>query len=288
MSLITGLLLFLSIALSSGRNILSKNISDFSLGTKKFYLSQAIIFFSGSLVLMIFGTDFSSISLITVLYAIIYGLLLIAAQWCYTVALKGGKTAVCSTVYSLGFIFPTLSGCLFWNEKVTLVNLIGVLMVIPAIIVSGMKSSDSKIENDSYIIPLVIAMLSSGGLGIMQKVQQFSQYPEQKGVFVFVAFALSGIISLLFALFAKADSKDISSKKYIAASGTGICFATCNLLNTTLAGKLDSAVFFPSLNIGSILLSLFLGLIIYKEKLTKKDLVVLGLGVISILLINLG
>ena len=287
MSLITGLLLFLSIALSSGRNILSKNISDFSYGTKKFYIAQAIIFISGSFVLLISGADLSKISPITVLYAIIYGLLLLAAQWCYTVALKGGKTAVCSTVYSLGFIFPTLSGSIFWNEKITLFNMIGILMVIPAIIVSGMKSSESKMETAGYIIPLIVAMLSSGGLGIMQKVQQFSQFPEQKGVFVLIAFAFSGIVSLLFALFAKNDFQNISSKKYIAASGTGICFATCNLLNTTLAGRLSCAVFFPLLNIGSILLSLILGLIIYREKLTKKDFVVLGLGVVSILLINL-
>jgi glucose uptake protein GlcU len=60
-----------------------------------------------------------------------------------------------------------------------------------------------------------------------------------------------------------------------------------NLLNTFLAGALDSAIFFPAINIGSIVMSTVFGLIFYKEKLTKKDFIILGLGALAILLVNL-
>ncbi len=285
----TLLFLCLSIILSSVRNILSKGISELKFGTKQFFLVQACIFICGSFVLIfVTNNTLRHPAPVTLLYALIYAILLLSAQYCYTSALKNGNIGVCSTVYSLGFIFPTLSGSLFWNERLTELNIIGILIVIPTIIVSGMPTSKNGQEqkNNTYIVPLVFAMLSSGGLGIMQKVQQNSLYSEQKNLFVISAFALAGIISFVFSLFAKKVPQIKLVKKLIFGTGIGSAFGLCNLLNTILAGKLDSAVFFPVLNTGTIVFSIVSGIIFYKEKISRKDLCVLLLGIISIILIT--
>ena len=284
------LFLGLSIILSSARNILSKGISDVKFGTKQFFLTQACIFICGSLVLILVADqNFECPSLTTLFYAAFYGILLLSAQYCYTSALKKGNIGICSTVYSLGFIFPTLSGNLFWNERLTGLNIIGILMVIPTIIISGTPSSKNGQQKNinTYIIPLMSAMLSSGGLGIMQKVQQNSYYPEQKNFFVISAFALAGTISFLISLFAKKEPQIKIGRKLIFGAGIGVAFGLCNLLNTILAGQLDSAVFFPVLNIGTIFFSIVAGIIFYKEKISRNDLIVLLLGIISILFITI-
>ena len=284
------LFLGLSIILSSVRNILSKGISDVKFGTKQFFLTQACIFLCGSLVLILVANQsFERPSLPTLFYATLYGILLLSAQYCYTSALKKGNIGICSTVYSLGFIFPTLSGNLFWNERLTGLNIIGILMVIPTIIISGMPSSKNGQQKNinTYIIPLISAMLSSGGLGIMQKVQQNSHYPEQKNFFVISAFALAGTISFLISLFAKREPQIKIGRKLIFGAGIGVAFGLCNLLNTILAGQLDSAVFFPVLNIGTIFFSIVSGIIFYKEKISRNDLIAFLLGIISILLITI-
>lgn len=284
------LFLGLSIILSSVRNILSKGISDVKFGTKQFFLTQACIFICGSLVLILVANqNFERPSLPTLFYATLYGILLLSAQYCYTSALKKGNIGICSTVYSLGFIFPTLSGNLFWNERLTGLNVIGILMVIPTIIISGMPSSKNGQQKNinTYIIPLMSAMLSSGGLGIMQKIQQNSHYPEQKNFFVISAFALAGTISFLISLFAKREPQIKIGRKLIFGAGIGVAFGLCNLLNTILAGQLDSAVFFPVLNIGTIFFSIVSGIIFYKEKISRNDLIAFLLGIISILLITI-
>lgn len=284
------LFLGLSIILSSVRNILSKGISDVKFGTKQFFLTQACIFICGSLVLILVANqNFERPSLPTLFYATLYGILLLSAQYCYTSALKKGNIGICSTVYSLGFIFPTLSGNLFWNERLTGLNIIGILMVIPTIIISGMPSSKNGQQKNinTYIIPLMSAMLSSGGLGIMQKVQQNSHYPGQKNFFVISAFALAGTISFLISLFAKREPQIKIGRKLIIGAGIGVAFGLCNLLNTILAGQLDSAVFFPVLNIGTIFFSIVSGIIFYKEKISRNDLIAFLLGIISILLITI-
>ena len=132
-------------------------------------------------------------------------------------------------------------------------------------------------------------MLASGGLGIVQKLQQKSDCAEQKSLFLLIAFAFAAGASLLFALCSK--KKSVSAfrpQKLAVASGIGVFFGCCNLLNTTLAGLLPSAIFFPTLNIGVILLSMICGVIFFKEKIRKRELSVLILGGVAILLLNIG
>lgn len=283
------LYLILSILLSSVRNILSKGISNTKFGTKQFFLTQAGIFICGSVVLL-FATSyaFERPSVLTLFYALIYGVLLLSAQYCYTVAMKKGNVGICSIVYALGFIFPTLSGNLFWDEKLTTLNFIGILMVIPIIVVSGMSGpkSEQRKNGHTYIIPLIVAMLSSGGLGIMQKVQQNSSYPDQKNFFVIAAFAFAGVISLLISLFVRSESQAKMHKNLILGMGIGVAFGFCNLFNTILTGQLDSSVFFPVLNIGTIIFSIVAGVVFYDENISRKDLIVFFGSVISILFIT--
>ena len=283
------LLLALSVVLSTGRNLFSKNLSDIRFGTKPFFLCQSALFLCGGVALVIFGNvSFRAISYQTFIYAAVYAVLLIFAQWFYTAALAKGNTALCSTVYSLGFIFPTLSGAILWAEPFSLFDLFGILCAISAVIVSGLKSqAKEKTTKSYYFVPLVIAMFASGGLGIVQKLQQKSAYAEQKSIFLLIAFTLAAVISLIFSLLAKKQGDPPFRRgKLAVASCIGVCFGCCNLLNTTLSGLLDSAIFFPTLNIGVILLSMICGVIFFKEKIKKRELTVLILGGASILLLN--
>ena len=285
------LLLSLSIILSTGRNIFSKKISDVRFGTKSFFLYQGFLFLSGAAALILFGKiQLTEIAISTVIYAIIYALLLIFAQWFYTAALADGNTGVCSTVYSMGFIFPTLSGAILWSESFSVIDAIGVLCAVSAVTVSGLRhGTHARSENSYYFIPLTIAMLSSGGLGIVQKLQQKSEYADEKSIFLFIAFMLAASISFTVALCTNRHPSDTLPKKKLAiASSVGVFFGCCNLLNTSLAGQLPSAVFFPTLNIGVIFLSMLCGIILFKEKISKKEIAVLILGVISIVLLNIG
>ena len=287
----TYLLLCLSVVLSTGRNIFSKSLSDIRFRTRPFFWCQSALFLFGAFALVLFGKiSFDIVAYQTLIYAAVYAILLIFAQWFYTVALAKGNTAICSTVYSLGFILPTLSGVILWKEAFSFLDLLGILCAISAVIISGLKLQKRKKTTKSYyFLPLVIAMLASGGLGIVQKLQQKSAYAEQKSVFLLIAFLLASAASLLFALFTKNTiDKSIRPRKLAIASCVGLFFGCCNLLNTTLAGLLASAIFFPTLNIGVIMLSMICGVIFFKEKISKKEITVLILGGLSILLLNFG
>ncbi len=283
------LLLGLSIVLSAGRNILSKNLSDVKFGTGAFFRCQSVLFLCGGAALVLFGKiQWNALAPQTLLFAAIYGALLIFAQWFYTSALSSGNVALCSTVYSMGFILPTLSGAIFFSEPLSMLDILGILCAASAVVVSGMsKKSERTDKKTNYIFPLIVAMIASGGLGIVQKVQQHSEYAEQKSIFLLIAFIIAAAVSFAFSLGTRKTEQTAGKKHILFAACVGLFFGCCNLLNTSLAGMMDSAIFFPTLNIGTILLSMLLGVLLFKEKLRAKEISVLSLGAAAILLLNI-
>lgn len=281
------LFLMLSVVLSTGRNITTKKTANTNGEKADFFLSQTVLFGTAALILLLFVLSApTKISSATYIYGIIYGILLILSQWMFTVALKNGNTSVCSVVYSLGFILPTFSGFLFWNESFTVLNGIGVALAVFIIVFSAKTESKEKELKKSFVPFIVIAMLSSGGLGIMQKVQGMSDAKNEKVAFLLVGFVLAFSVSLAAYLFCGGKSK-YYLKTAAAPIFTGICFGGANLLNTILAGKMNSAVFFPLQNISTILLTTLFGLIVFREKLSKKTITVLLLSISVIVLFSL-
>ena len=187
----------------------------------------------------------------------------------------------------MGFIFPTLSGAIFWHEPFTPFDLIGIMLAIVTIALS--KASPKK-ENDrskQYFIPLIIAMISSGALGIIQKLQQKSPYAEERGAFLLIAFSVAACVSLTVSVIKRGSNSPLPNHSYTFASVIGLFFGCCNLLNTVLAGMLDTSIFFPTLNIGIIFFTMLCGSLIYKEKLNRREILLLFSGSLSIALLNI-
>jgi drug/metabolite transporter (DMT)-like permease len=107
---------------------------------------------------------------------------------------------------------------------------------------------------------------------------------------LFISFLIAAALSLIATLVAKkatdTNENKSSKKAFFITAGAGITFGAYNLLNTTLAGMLPSAVFFPVFNIGVIALTMICGIILLKERIRKKEILVLALGGMSILLLT--
>ena len=288
MSFLAVFFITLSILLSTARNLCSKKISDAPFGSRKFFRLQSILFLSGGVLLLFFHSG-KSLSPLTFGYSLCYGILLLSAQWFYTIAMTQGNVGICSTIYSFGFVIPTAAGVLFWKDVLKITGGIGILLVLVAILLSGVdsKSEKSSSRKKGYLAPLILAMVSSGGLGLMQKIQQSSPFPEERIPFVSMAFLFAGAVSLIASLFSPKEKKPSPKASVFFAILTGLAFSGSNLLNTSLAGMVPLTVFPPLLNSGTMVASSIVGSVLCREKLTKKDVSVLMLGILAILLIGL-
>lgn len=127
----------------------------------------------------------------------------------------------------------------------------------------------------------------------MQKVHQSSEYSGEINAFLFVAFVSSAIICATVGVVSRIkerplcfeDGDGATDKKTFAVLIacmllSGLCIAVNNKLNLYLSGVMASAVFFPIVNGGGLVLTTLAAVILFKEKLTKKQIfgIIVGIG----------
>ena len=284
-------LLALSIVCSTARAVFSKRLGALSGSKRGFYLTQAVLFAVAAAVLLMLNVrSIARPSQTAVLLAVAYGVLTVLSQWMYTLSLTRCPVSVCAMVYSFGFILPTVFGTVVWREPVDAFKIVSILLCIGTIFLASGKSDAGSAKPRGLPLPLIVAMLASGGLGIVQKLQQKSAASGETGMFLCLAFVLATLLSLLAALAAR---KDAAPKARIAPALAlpilivGVCMAAANTANTLLAGLLPSAVIFPTVNVGVILASLAASALLLKEKPTRRQIAAFALGITAILLFNL-
>ena len=67
----------------------------------------------------------------------------------------------------------------------------------------------------------------------------------------------------------------------------GVANGIVNLLVMVLTGVIPNAILFPSISAGGIVLGFLIAVVIYKERLSKKQLIGYAIGTISVVLLNL-
>ena len=81
--------------------------------------------------------------------------------------------------------------------------------------------------------------------------------------------------------------KKYGDKKYgvitfLLVALSGVCVAAQNKLSLYLAGVMDSAVFFPIVNGGGLVLMIVASLILFREKMQKRQWIGILLGIVSV------
>lgn len=291
MNPVTMLLLTASVVCSTARAVFSKKLGACNSSKQSFYIIQTLLFAVAAAVIGVANIkDMVYPSATTILLALAYGILTISSQWAYTIALTKAPVSVCAMVYSFGFIIPTVLGTVLWREAVTILKIISILLCFGTIILTSIKPE--KNQNKPYGLPmsLIIAMLSSGGLGLVQKIQQKSDAHNETGSFLFLAFVLAMLFSLAASLLKRKKSEQkirIDAHVVLHVIIVGASMAVANTANTMLAGLLPSAVVFPIVNVSVILASLVISVFLLKEKISKSQIAAFFLGITAILLFNL-
>ena len=236
--------------------------------------------------ILLFGilTLQSGLSWYTLLIGILFGVITALSAVYKMLALSNGPMHVTLLITTSSMILPALSG-IFFGESFSLPKLaiIGILLFF--IYLSLDKGDDAKI-NKLWFLYCSLAFVLQGSIGILQKVHQSSEYKSEAGGFLFIAF----ICSLLYSsLRAKRSYRELGfGKKHVIFSVVaGLCIFAMNYLNLKLSGILPSQLFFPVVNGSAIVLSTLASVFLFKEKLSKKQIIGLCGGFLALIAICL-
>lgn len=208
-------------------------------------------------------------------------------------ALQTGPLSYTNTIIFCAMVIPALSGMVLYGEPVTAGQYCGIALMLLSFVFSMDKKSDTRGMSLRWLLLCLGAFLFNGAVGVLQKVHQNSPEKGQLGMFLIVAFIVYTLFSAVLTVLhthlhgeppaAWKSQLRRKSTVYVLMSGVGI--GICNQINTYLAGAMRAIVFFPLVNGVAILITLLIGLIVWKEKFSKKQWIGLAAGAFSILLL---
>jgi len=292
------LILTLSTLLATGKALFCKALGTGQYSKKEtavLNFKSLLVAFACSLIFVAGDVDqLLEISTFSVILSVFFGVSVAITQIMQSKAMGNGPASLVSLVYSCGFLVPIFYGLIFWNEDVSVYQWLGILLLVIAlclIVCRGEKSGRMV----AWLPFASLAMLGSGANAIFQKTHQYSAFADELPFFLVYALFFSslftGIVS--FVIRKKEENEPYLSKKQqvikkaIVPLCLGICVGLLNFINLSLSGKLPSIILFPVYNVGSMLLSSFISILIYKDKPTKRQSVGFAIGVVAILIVGI-
>ncbi|MDF2685801.1 MAG: protein of unknown function transrane [Clostridia bacterium] len=287
------LLLFISVIITLIYGILRNYYSKKNVKTvTDYYAFNFLSSILSTVILIALSGGIQLPSLYTLILGIIFGIVTALAAIANLQALNIGPMSYTSVIITASMIIPALSGSLIWNEQISIWQYIGMLLMVVSIAFSVDKKSNEKSSSVKWLLLCMTAFLFGGSIGIMQKFHQSSVYSEELSEFLIIAFLISTIFSFgMYQWYSKRKKipKSISfsfkSSTFIMAVVSGIFIALANQINLYLSGVMNSAIFFPVVNGGGLLLTAIVAIVFFKEKLSKKQWFGLIIGIIAILLL---
>lgn len=240
-------------------------------------------------VLLCFG-GLTAPSAFTVLLGIAFGATVAIQGIANLAALGCGPMSFTTVIVSFSTLISALSGVLFFDESIVWAQIVGIVLMLASFVLAVKPDRSGKRVSLKWILLSLLAFAANGGIGIMQKVHQSSVYKSELNAFLVIAFLSSALICAGCAIpFGKRSVKP--AEKVPARLGwqmpavmliSGVCVALNHQFNLYLSGVMDSAVFFPIVNGGGLVLTTVAAVLLFKEKLTKLQWLGVVLGIVSV------
>jgi len=274
--------IFLSVCCSVFVSVLLKLAKRYEIDTR-----QAITWnysIAGVLTLLIFEPEIPQFS--ETLYPVYIALGLLLPSLFLILALSVQYTGIVKTdvAQRLSLFIPVLAAFLIFEEAYSLLKIAGIVIAIIAIIFSIPWQKQTESSNSYWIYPLIVFM----GMGIIDIL--FKQIARTENIpftsSLLVVFTLAFIISVLYLLYQMLKN---GLKLTIINFICGWILGIANFGNIVFYLKAHQnlsnqpSLVFSAMNIGVILLGSAVGIILFREKLSRLNYAGIILALISIL-----
>ena len=251
-----------------------------------------------AIALFIIGGFNLKISGFSVLLAVAFGIANVGLSVFMALSFKKGPYGFSNVIVNMSTAITALSGAIFWQEELSVFKIIGIVLMLCCFVLAvDLSNKDGKKANIGWFICAVLSLCCSASIGIMQKIHQSSAYKAELMPFLVMAFVTNAVASFVVYLVLRVknpipkEQTVVEGEKklfvipyllIIAMFICGVCGAGNNAINLFLSGKIDSAIFFPIVNGVPLLASLLVSVILFREKLAKKQVSGLLVGLVAI------
>lgn len=290
----TVLFIFAIMCMRVVQSVYSKKISLFIPGgifSYVLYLVISMLMASGfSLITLVVAGDFSGVNDQAVIIAAFSGTFLALGSMCSLKALTSGTIVLNSIFGTAGLIVPCILGIFFFNESLTVLQMICILAVLFSAVL--LIDSSKKITGNfskKTLFCLIGNFLTNGMVMFCQKLFGVLQPDGNVSFFSMLTFFIPALVlTVMLPIFAKKSEKTGKfPKKFILyISFLAVAVFVIQQLVTMLAPTMHSAVLFTIVNGGATVIAYIVGAIMYKEKITRKSAFGVLTGIAALILIK--
>ncbi len=191
----------------------------------------------------------------------------------------------------MAVVVPISIAIFYYGDALTLTKVIGIILAVVSVyLVSHKENAGKPSAKLWWLFPLVIFVCSGIIDSTINYAQRFLLNENDFDAFLSTIFSTAfvfGFIALLYQLLIRKD------KFQVRAIPAGIMLGTINFctmyfiilaLNSNI---LEPSVLFPVNNLSILTLSTFISVIVFKEKLSFKNWIGIGLSLLAILILGL-
>lgn len=283
-------LLFTSVLIEVLKNIYLNHFGkDCTKTPRDAYLFNAVSTLGGLVLLICIGPEFK-ISSYSMMMAVCFALISAIAQFSLLMSMACGSMSYSVLFSYLGLLIPT-GYSMIRSRNVTLCQIIGLLLMILTLYLGIGVKNDTKITL-KWIVYSAISFVAWGMVGLVQVLHQSSCYKGEINGFLIWSFLFMVILFGVMYLCMKRRQTEaphyiLKSKDTVFVLIAGLFVGATNKINLYLSGVLPGIILFPIVNGGVIILSGIASVLLFKEKLSKMQILGIVTGIISICLLGI-
>ena len=220
---------------------------------------------------------------------VVLGFLFISIFNLAAITTQRSGLSVVSVATKMSVVIPVVFGISYFNESTGFIKILGIVLALAAVYLSSIKSTSGiKIKKENLIFPILVFI----GSGIIDTTIKYleAEYvePTEVALFSSTIFAIAGMIGTLILIGQGIAGKlRITEKNILGGIFLGIpnYFSIYFLVLALRSEGFESSTVFTINNVAIVLVSTFLGILLFKENLIPKNWIGIVLAVISIILV---
>ncbi len=281
--------LILSILFSTSLFVIFKYFGIYKVDTLKAIVVNYLVAFTIGILLS--EIDFSISELPDqkwFLGAIFLGMLFVSIFFVMALTAQRNGVSVVSVAGKMSVVIPIVFGVILYDESLSAIKIIGIILAIVAVYLASVKDDLKKHKKTGLLLP-VILFLGSGTIDTTLKYVEINFVAENEvaifsgSLFGFAAFF--GLIILLIKTIKKPEPFGL--KNVIAGIVLGIpnYYSIVFLIKALQIKGIESSTLFTINNVGIVVASTIIGLLIFKESFSLKNKIGIALAITGIVLV---
>lgn len=221
--------------------------------------------------------------------SLVLGALFVSIFFVMAMTAQRNGVSVTSIAGKMSVVIPVLFGVFLYNESVTFLKILGIIIALVAVYLSSVK--EDKSENTGTLLFPVLLFLGSGAIDTILKYVQVNHVADEDvSIFSGSLFGIAAIFAVLILAIKSIKKREAFGVKNVIAGiilGVPNYYSIVFLIKALQNKNFESSTLFTINNVAIVIVSTLVGLLLFKEKFSLKNKIGVALAILGIVLVTI-